>query len=377
MPKRSIDATATAGEPPAGLDRPLKTQTRTHSENQERAYIAASRRADRSIEARVQSARMASDIHKRRTGKGFKVSEDIVLREEMYEEEEDDVPRQYRMFASGLQGSELRQRAGMYVTTQVAMHVLAREQEVNKAFAEAYPNIEGMNRRMSEGRYWQGLQHQQQQHQQQDQPQRSGFPSPYQRHAVPHTTSPEPGLNAVRSPAVSHASFDSGMSPPSLATGSRTNSDDTTPTPNFSEQMYQSPTSATSQIDPALTMGSVPPGNNSIFTSELPQNMKDLAAFSGGFDFGDPSSSFLFGGDGTGNDNFGGIDFSVMGQPDLGGNPDKNVSADDYFTNAMQAGQTQLPGQGSAAGTPGPANGDGEAWKNFFDLDQGTELPQA
>jgi hypothetical protein len=63
---------------------------RTHEENQERAYIAASRRSDRSIEARLESARRASEIHKRRCGRGLRVTEEAVLNEEMYEEEDPD-----------------------------------------------------------------------------------------------------------------------------------------------------------------------------------------------------------------------------------------------------------------------------------------------
>ncbi|KGQ02686.1 hypothetical protein BBAD15_g12098 [Beauveria bassiana D1-5] len=59
-----------------------------HMQNQERAYIAASRRTDRSLEARYQSALMASAIHKKRTGKGFRVTHEIVQSEDMYEEEE-------------------------------------------------------------------------------------------------------------------------------------------------------------------------------------------------------------------------------------------------------------------------------------------------
>jgi hypothetical protein len=66
---------------------------RTHEENQERAYIAASRRTDRSIEARVESANRASEVHKKRTGRRFRITEDAVAREEMYEEEDDDLPR--------------------------------------------------------------------------------------------------------------------------------------------------------------------------------------------------------------------------------------------------------------------------------------------
>ncbi|KAK3329291.1 hypothetical protein B0H66DRAFT_526680 [Apodospora peruviana] len=71
----------------------MSSQTgRTHLENQERIYIAASRRGDHSIEARVALARMASKIHKWRTGKGFRITHEIVMNEEMYEEEEDVIP---------------------------------------------------------------------------------------------------------------------------------------------------------------------------------------------------------------------------------------------------------------------------------------------
>jgi len=80
---------------PVSAIRPVKTE-RTHEENQERAYIAASRRSDRSLEARIESARRASEIHKKRTGRGLRVTEQDVINEEMYEEEDDDLPSQYR-----------------------------------------------------------------------------------------------------------------------------------------------------------------------------------------------------------------------------------------------------------------------------------------
>jgi len=82
----------------------LKTE-RTHEENQERAYIAASRRSDRSLEARIESARRASEIHKRRTGRALRVSEQDVINEEMYEEEDDDLQSQYRRLQAHLGSS--------------------------------------------------------------------------------------------------------------------------------------------------------------------------------------------------------------------------------------------------------------------------------
>ncbi|KAJ5245006.1 hypothetical protein N7489_005102 [Penicillium chrysogenum] len=57
---------------------------RSPEENQERAFIAASRRKDRSLDARVKSANRASSLHKRRTGKAFHITKEIVEEEGMY-----------------------------------------------------------------------------------------------------------------------------------------------------------------------------------------------------------------------------------------------------------------------------------------------------
>lgn len=102
--------------------KPVKTE-RTHEENQERAYIAASRRSDRSLEARVESARRASEIHKRRTGRSLRVTEQDVVNEEMYEEEDDDLPMQYRRLTAHLQTSnaDFDRRLAAYLTNHVAM----------------------------------------------------------------------------------------------------------------------------------------------------------------------------------------------------------------------------------------------------------------
>lgn len=116
---------------------------RSPSENKERAYIAASRRSDRSLEARVQSARMASKIHKERTGKGLKISEEIVSKEEMYEEE-DDIPSFYR-FAGAL---PFPPRFQAYATLQSGLHNItaadANHQRVHSAFAQAFPHLNGI-----------------------------------------------------------------------------------------------------------------------------------------------------------------------------------------------------------------------------------------
>ncbi|KAK3321624.1 hypothetical protein B0H66DRAFT_176642 [Apodospora peruviana] len=145
--KRTLD-TFSQG---TGNQQPQKTG-RTHLENQERAYIAASRRGDRSIEARVASARQASDIHKRRTGKGFRITEQIVQQEEMYEEEEDFIPRHYRNLTAHLLTSSpaTNQRFEAAVANRAAMAATVAQREahlqaIEREFAEQFPNVQRFN----------------------------------------------------------------------------------------------------------------------------------------------------------------------------------------------------------------------------------------
>ncbi|KAK2813089.1 hypothetical protein FQN50_000766 [Emmonsiellopsis sp. PD_5] len=58
--------------------------------NRERAFIAASRRGDRTIEARMESANRASEVHYQRTGKYLRITREDVENETMYEEEDPD-----------------------------------------------------------------------------------------------------------------------------------------------------------------------------------------------------------------------------------------------------------------------------------------------
>ena len=115
------------------------TTCRTHSSS--RAYIAASRRSDRSLEARVESARRASEIHKRRTGRSLRVTEQDVVNEEMYEEEDDDLPMQYRRLTAHLQtgSADFNRRLSAYLTNHVAMRT-ALDQAITNSYAQQYPN---------------------------------------------------------------------------------------------------------------------------------------------------------------------------------------------------------------------------------------------
>jgi hypothetical protein len=88
----------------------------------DRAYIAASRRSDRASGPRVESARRASEIHKRRTGRSLRITEADVLNEEMYEEEVD-LPMHHDLLTGHLQTQNASFDRGLtaYLTSHVAM----------------------------------------------------------------------------------------------------------------------------------------------------------------------------------------------------------------------------------------------------------------
>lgn len=123
--------------------KPIKTE-RTHEENQERAYIAASRRSDRSLEARIESARRASEIHKKRTGRSLRITEQDVVNEEMYEED-DDLPTQYRRLTAHLQTNsvDFNRRLHAYLASQHATRAALASQydhAVPNSYIQQFPN---------------------------------------------------------------------------------------------------------------------------------------------------------------------------------------------------------------------------------------------
>jgi len=117
--------------------RPIKTE-RTHEENQERAYIAASRRSDRSLEARIESARRASEIHKKRTGRALRVTEQDVINEEMYEEEDDDLPTQYQRLNAHLHTTSVmfNKKLHDYIATQHGVRNMFMSQYQNPSYQQ-------------------------------------------------------------------------------------------------------------------------------------------------------------------------------------------------------------------------------------------------
>lgn len=105
------------------------------------------------MEARVESARRASEIHKRRTGRSLRVTEQDVVNEEMYEEEDDDLPMQYRRLTAHLQtqNADFDRRLQAYLTNHVAMRT-ALGQAVSDAWQQNNPNhFQGNNQFMNPG----------------------------------------------------------------------------------------------------------------------------------------------------------------------------------------------------------------------------------
>ncbi|KAF2023888.1 hypothetical protein EK21DRAFT_79943 [Setomelanomma holmii] len=108
--------------------RPVKTE-RTHEENQER---------DRSLEARIESARRASEIHKKRTGRALRVTEQDVINEEMYEEEDDDLPTQYQRLNAHLHTTSVmfNKKLHDYIATQHGVRNMFMMQYNNPQFQQ-------------------------------------------------------------------------------------------------------------------------------------------------------------------------------------------------------------------------------------------------
>ncbi|KAF2707341.1 hypothetical protein K504DRAFT_384019 [Pleomassaria siparia CBS 279.74] len=114
-------------------NKPVKTE-RTHEENQER---------DRSLEARIESARRASEIHKKRTGRGLRVTEQDVVNEEMYEEEDEDLPTQYQRLSAHLHTGSLQfnRKLHDYIATQHGVRNAFLQQYQNPPFPGYGPQV--------------------------------------------------------------------------------------------------------------------------------------------------------------------------------------------------------------------------------------------
>ncbi|KAI9052451.1 hypothetical protein LZ554_003796 [Drepanopeziza brunnea f. sp. 'monogermtubi'] len=259
---------------PGGSMKPAKTE-RTHEENQERAYIAASRRSDRSLEARVESARRASEIHRRRTGRGLRVTEADVMNEEMYEEEDDGFPRQYLQLAAHLQSGnrEFNSRLEAYLTSNVAIRSALEKtiwnSYVQQGLVSPYtPQFAGnFPSPMLAHQYQQpAMQKPMQLPQQPPQPpqQQPQPPQPQQQYHYRQAPYPSPRSHSIAAPSIKPETSTSAQVSPLLTTDNRRMSLPVTP----------ATTHASAANTPASPSGPIPNRNSSfpqgLFALDLP-----------------------------------------------------------------------------------------------------------
>ncbi|KAI8663021.1 hypothetical protein NCS56_01107400 [Fusarium sp. Ph1] len=122
----------------------MTSSKRSRDDYRERAYIAASRRTDRNVKARMESALMASEIHKKRTGKRLHVTKDIVMSDAPYEEEQDSPrPQTYPVVPKlGMSmGVEAISKESLASAVLAEKEEEWRENEINRLFAQAFPNF--------------------------------------------------------------------------------------------------------------------------------------------------------------------------------------------------------------------------------------------
>ena len=334
---------------------------------------------------------MASEIHKKRTGKGFKISEEIVMKEEMYEEEEDDLPRHYRALAAHLHTSspDMNSRLSAYLTGQVAMASMARQKEVDKLFAESFPNAARMGLQMQQSAYLQGLQ------QAEQAPQQSPIHSPQftndstrRQSSLSIAHSHSGGNSYLHSPLHQERLPSAESSPPVLspATGHTEDSSSNSTTPHFTHAQQYQPYITPQSLSHHHQQPMAPPPTahqpefQSSFTSELPRDAKLLA----NIDLSDPLAGAFYGmphmgalSNASNADTFDYAQFSTDAMPD-DGSISKQLATyphqqTDYFHAAMQPQGRYVDfynGQqeGSRIGTPGGSEGD--SWDNWIDENQ-------
>lgn len=227
----------------------------------------------------MQSARMASEIHRKRTGRGLKVSEEIVQREEMYEEMEEDLPRSYQNLTAHLQtGSpEFNRRVSAYVTSQTAMATIAKYNDINRRFSEAFPQAATYAHSTQDSRYLTPL------------IQNATPVSPSLTEATAPPTNRKQSVSAQSQSSVKM----SDASPGQLSTTLSAPSPDLSPVVTPTDTMKPGMPYHVSQtdfhdlpLDPQLTQGST-----SSFTSELPNEIKMMADI----DMSDPMAMHFFG----------------------------------------------------------------------------------
>ncbi|KAI2635703.1 hypothetical protein GGS26DRAFT_509484 [Hypomontagnella submonticulosa] len=371
MPKRSYDTTAMPASERVPPAKAQKTE-RSHEENQERAYIAASRRADRSLEARVQSARQASEIHRRRTGRGLKVSEEIVLKEEMYEEEEDDLPRHYKYLTAHLQTNsrDMNHRVNAYITTQAAMATMARYNEVNRLFSESFPSAVAYQQHLNNSMYTAPLMNNDGSYSHRMSTSGSSQSSPATRTMSVSSQSQLDRRDSATTGSPAPNSATTISSPPALTPSSLTTDADTSS--ECKSTPYQTPSAFPPlHLDPQLAQQTT---SSSVFTSELPNEVKMMA----NFDLNDPMAMHFMGDNPSAYQLFGPYPGDPMVQEGNAKSSNETepfpsqetLIPDDNFLSSLtdSVDPLDIPTDTySRSGTPAGAFG-GDGWESFVDF---------
>ncbi|ETS75458.1 hypothetical protein PFICI_12402 [Pestalotiopsis fici W106-1] len=307
---------------------------------------------------------MASEIHRRRTGRGLKVTEEIVIKEEMYEEEEDDLPRQFRHLTRHLQTNSptMNHRVSAYITTQAAMASMARYNEVNRLFSESFPSAAALQQQLNNSIYMAPLMT----NNSHFSPTSPTMPSPSAQ-----TDSSFPGMDRRISTATTATT--SCSTPPAL---SPSPSSHTISTPD----LRLTPRQSSAQMYPPLDVQPQQQQHTSAFTSELSNEAKMLGMVN--IDVNDPMAQYFFGGDSS-SFNFYDPQSNKSSQPALADNNESafdsgdNVSptdttptaADEILYSPMEGTFNSHFENYSQAGTPSAAGLMADpGWDNFIDF---------
>lgn len=309
---------------------------------------------------------MASEIHRRRTGRGLKVTEEIVIKEEMYEEEEDDLPRQFRHLTRHLQTNSptMNHRVSAYITTQTAMASMARYNEVNRLFSESFPSAAAYQQQLNQSMYMQPLMNS---GGAQFSPTSPTIPSPSAQSDSGHPHLP--GMDRRISTAATVTSASS--SPPALSPGSAS-----LDTPESRHTPRQAPAHNFPAVDSQSQQ------HTSAFTSQLPNEIKMLGMAN--IDMNDPMAPYYFGGDSSQYNVFD-QEATKTAQPELTyGTPEatnedtevhslhhSNGNTDDILYSPLEDNFGGQFNSFSRIGTPGGGFMADSTWDNLIDF--GTE----
>ena len=253
---------------------------------------------------------MASDIHKKRTGKSFRITEDIVVKEEMYEEEDDDLPRSYKLLGPHMQTSshEMNSKIDAYLSNKMAMAAYLaksaddwRSNEINQLFAKSFPNAGLQAQQITQGMSNGGCGGQT--------PQTCLSPvSPSTTHHQDRHESITPGSTSIMSPTSTH-SVDNTVT-----------TQTPTPVSDVLSQACMTAGFSTSDFDASSDMDS----NYSPFTTELPNDIKMM--MSRGIDLNNPFAQVSYGHEWTNPGSYC-ADFNDYGKMDLKFEPHSGMNS--------------------------------------------------